>query len=319
MGGHARAFGLDVIGDIETLGLPPAPGPGTDRRTHVEIVTEPELDAGWPARGARRLMGLGQRGDAWEQSIDIHPEAGFRLFARDVGVAVVAPRGERVVSASAGPVGRVWRRFLVGRMLPLAAVLQGLEIFHASAVVLGDRVFGFVGPSGVGKTSLAARLVLGGAEFYTDDVLALDAGGDRVRAHPGAASMAVRAAEYEHLSEDDRRRLGTLADRDGKSFLILEPRSDPLPVGGLYYLHRSSGDSGVSIERQVSPPSPMLLGSSFLPSVATPERLAVQLAVCARLAGEVPINRVTIPPTVDAAELAARVADHAASLAEAEV
>src|SRR3712207_7852895 len=37
-----------------------------------------------------------------------------------------------------------WQRFLVGRILPWAAVLCGLEALHASAVVLDGRAIAFV-------------------------------------------------------------------------------------------------------------------------------------------------------------------------------
>ena len=311
MPGHARAFGLDVLGDIGTLGLPASASSGA-RRTEVEIVSEAELDACWPRDGARRLFSLGEDGAPFEQSIDLHPEAGFRLFARGVGTAVVSSSGERILSAAAGPVDRLWRRFLVGRILPLAAVLQGLEIFHASAVSIAGRVFGFVGPSGVGKTSLAARLVLRGATFHTDDVLALEGAGDGVRAHAGAATMAVRPAEYAQLSDPDRRRLGKVVDNEGKSYITIEPPGEPLPVGGLYFLRRTAEGEALSIDG-TPPPSATVLGSSFLPSVRTPALLASQLEICARLAREVPLSRIAIPPTVDAAELAERIEEHVAS------
>ena len=57
----------------------------------------------------------------------------------------------------------LWQRFLVGQVLPFAALLQGLEVFHASAVVLGDRVVAIVGGSGGGKTSVGLNLVLAGS------------------------------------------------------------------------------------------------------------------------------------------------------------
>jgi hypothetical protein len=47
-----------------------------------------------------------------------------------------------------------------------------------------------------------------------------------------------------------------------------------------------------------------LLGATFNLSVRTPERLQRQLDLCARLAAEVPVLSLQIPPGVDAAAVA---------------
>ena len=63
---------------------------------------------------------------------------------------------------------------MLAQVLPLAAVLRGTHVLHASAVALAGRAVAFMGRSGVGKTTLAGRIVAHGARLMTDDVLAVD-------------------------------------------------------------------------------------------------------------------------------------------------
>jgi hypothetical protein len=121
-----------------------------------------------------------------DRTIDFDEELGYRLYARHFGLALINPNGERVLCAPPGAPDWSWQRFLVGRVLPWAALLRGREVFHASAVQVGGRAIAIVAPSGGGKTSLALRLVLRGAGFITDDVLALERTPDGINAYPGA-------------------------------------------------------------------------------------------------------------------------------------
>jgi hypothetical protein len=58
--------------------------------------------------------------------------------------------------------------------LPLWLESCGVTVLHASAVARGDRVVAFLGPSGVGKSTLCAELVGAGWGFVADDGLALE-------------------------------------------------------------------------------------------------------------------------------------------------
>ena len=64
--------------------------------------------------------------------------------------------------------------FLLGSAWGALCYQRGLIPLHASAVAVGDAVHAFAGPSGVGKSTLAAALAARGRAFFTDDVLILD-------------------------------------------------------------------------------------------------------------------------------------------------
>jgi hypothetical protein len=200
-----------------------------------------------------------------------------------------------------------WQRFLVGRILPWAAVLRGLEAFHASAVAIDGRAVALVAPTGGGKTSLALRLVAGGAGFLTDDVLALEAREAGVLAHPGASIAAVREAERQHIPMEAWRALGSELGVSGKTYLEV-PRADgPRPLRAIYFVRPGEG---AGIERVERPDPRALLASTFVLGVRTPERLRNQLDVCARIAREVPLFSLSIGPGVGSELAAAMLEEH---------
>jgi hypothetical protein len=65
----------------------------------------------------------------------------------------------------------------LNQVWPLAQGRVGRLMFHASAVALNDsECLAFCGPSGKGKSTLAASFAQGGYAFLTDDGLALEEG-----------------------------------------------------------------------------------------------------------------------------------------------
>lgn len=66
------------------------------------------------------------------------------------------------------------RLFLLGSVFGLLCHQRGLLPLHASAVRIGNRAIAFSGPSGVGKSTLAAAFVERGYPLVADDVLVID-------------------------------------------------------------------------------------------------------------------------------------------------
>jgi hypothetical protein len=308
---RSRAFGLEIESSFEAPGLPPATGPARGPRTRMDIVPAAEIDDGWPGEGATRV--LEERFDDGEpaRTIDAHPDAGYRLFARHFGLARISPSGDRVLCAPPDDEPWSWQRFLVGRILPWAAVLRGHEAFHASAVDFGGSAVAFAGATGSGKTSLAVQLVARGAGFVTDDVLAISREDDEIWAHPGAAIASVRPAERALIAPERWDTLGAVLGESGKTYVALRRADEPLPLAALYFLKR----------RQGTRPEPLpaldprlLLGSTFVLGVQTPERLRNQLDVCAAIAARVPGFELPVADGVSAEQLAATVHEHLGAL-----
>src|SRR4051812_46012884 len=237
----ARAFGLEISASFRAPGLPKATGSQRGRRVQVDLVSPAAIDRDWPAERATRVLEERFGRDTPERTIDAHPRAGYRLYARHFGLARLSPSGARILCSPPNVAPWRWQRFLVGRILPWAAVLRGLEVLHASAVTLGGRAVALIGPTGAGKTSLALRLVAAGGGFLTDDVLALDEEEGELRAHPGAGLLSVRPAEKETIDRSTWRRLGSVIGHSGKTYLALPRHESPAPLAGIYFLRSGTG------------------------------------------------------------------------------
>jgi hypothetical protein len=266
-----------------------------------------------------RLPSVGQ-GDTLLERRHADGSLGMRVARLDWGYLIEAPRhgtfrvaydGSRVeCDRLAEPLWR-WHRPLCAQALPLAATLRGLELFHASAVALGQRAVAFVAESGTGKTSLAIALSARGGALLTDDVLALESTAHGVLAHVGVPMANVAADQLALLAPSERNRIGVpIGTSDKVHVEVLNMSTGPMPLRAIYFLARSAEVERLAIE-PARPPDPReLLGATFMPHIVTRARLMTQLATCAQIAEVVPVFRLSVPARLTAAELACEVERH---------
>jgi len=312
-----QAFGLELEGTFRAPGLLEGEGEAGDgpRRTAIEVVSARVLDAGWPGTEAIRLYELRDTEGGVRLTIDEHLALGYRLHAPAYGRYVLSRDGGVVRCAPSRTAAWRWQSFLVGQLLPAAAVLRGLEILHASAVVIAGRAVVLTGRSQAGKSSVAINLLRRGTPFLADDVVALEPTESDVLAHPGPALASVRRSEADAIGTQELGRLGPTIGRDDHEVRLKIHRSSaPVPLGVLYALERG----GEAVEMAFEPASDprLLLGNRFSSFIAGPERLTRQLDVYAHVTRTTAMFRVAVPSTVDAATLAGSVHEHALSVLE---
>jgi hypothetical protein len=283
----------------------------------ASTVSLPGLEPGEPRRGRRPLTiqladrlepGAGEQLVEWRDAagvpgLVIHAdERGYHFDVRGTGRYELSPDGRHARCIPAPGAGFSWRRYLIGQVIPFASLLQGLEVFHASAVELDGAVVALAAGTGAGKSTLALNLHLGGAGFVTDDVLAVELRGDQPFVHPGLGAAKIRRAAHGLV---DHGRLAPPASSDAHESRYLVPAvPDPLPLETFCVLERSS-DRDVRVA--VADAAPFrLLASTFNLVVATPARLEAQLAVCAAITRHARVLNVSVPDRPDersAAEL----------------
>ena len=151
-------------------------------------------------------------------------------------------------------------RYLIGQVLPFAALLQGLEVFHASAVELDGSVVALAGGTGVGKSTLALNLHLGGAGYVTDDVVAVELRDGEVLAHRGLSVVKVRRAASDLV---DSALLGSPAlSHPHELRYLIDAVETPLPLGTFCILERSD-------DRSLESRKPAVPRGDFLPARST--------------------------------------------------
>jgi len=300
---RGRAFGVVLESSTPVGGLLSDTNGAQTRLVEWQAVSEDELGA---VGLAEALVDRRHDDGRPFMSVEHDPKLGYRIAAPGFGAHLVSDDGSLIRSSLPAESGDTWQRLFFAQALPLAAALNGLALFHASAVVVDGRAYAFVGLSGSGKTSIAAQLVARGARILTDDVLALEPAEGDIRAFAGPARISIERAELDGLGDDGRLRLGEMLEtptEDGKVQLETDPEAGPVPLGGVFLLSRSRTGS-VAVKRDPADRTQALLAAAFLGYLMLPRRLALHLEVCAQIAAGVPTFSVEIGEGTAAAEAA---------------
>lgn len=301
---RASAFGLDVVSPVRLPGLTFDAAAAPSRRVRMQLETARELERSWRPAEASSLLDRRHRDGKLMMTVHSHPELGFRIFAPHHGRHIVSRDGRSVRSMlPAGPSWR-WQRLMYAQVLPLCATLQGLELFHASAVELDGQAVAFIASSGSGKSSVATHLVAQAATLVTDDVLALEPVGDEILAHPGGGLVSVAEHELESVPPSLRPRIGAVLARADKVLLAPSRATLPSRLRGVYFLARNDRTDRLSVEVMSRPDPLPLLAGIFIAYVRSEERLQTHLDVCARIAASVRLAEVSVPAGTSAPEVA---------------
>jgi hypothetical protein len=296
---QAHAFGLQIDADVALDLLDGTTAVRTGRRLAISVAPGGADALGWPS--ASELISDERDGDdAIVFQMHAHPDAGFLIAGPDYGAFLLSPDGRHLVCATEGLASAVWQRMLIAQALPFAALLQGLEVLHAAAVVHDGSAVAFLGRSRAGKTSLALAMCHRGARFLADDVLAIEPLDDSLLAHPGTAVAGIDRDRI--LRTADAPPYATVATTTRERLVRVERASGPVPLAALLFLERDDrGPEQPVFRRDASPRA--LLAATFNFVLATPERLQRLLEVSA-LAAQLHVERIVVASTTSPAELA---------------
>jgi hypothetical protein len=298
----ATAFGLDIDTTEPISFLIGASAAPTGRALSLSVHTGDSARAHW-ASPSTLICDEVRPDGAVNFQIESHPDAGYLIAGPEYGAHLLSSDGRRLCCFPEGQPGSAWQRLLIAQVLPFAALLHGLEIFHASAVVRDGEAIAFLGPSRSGKTSLAQALCRRGASFLADDVLALEVREGRLLGNPGSPIAGVARSEEEHDSPPPEH---VVAENHRERMVRIHGATDPAPLSTLFFVdRRSEGPASPHFAPTADPQ--LLLAATFNFVLATPKRLQRLLEVCA-LAAKLRVELITsgsdtsVPELVDAIE-----------------
>lgn len=247
-----------------------------------------------PGRRSRPWLSIGRLAD------------GYRLHFPDMADFEVTTAGDRI---KCRPVARLapstLRHLLLDQVLPLALSRSGRLLLHASAVHiprLGSVAF--VGPTGCGKSTLAAALGLRGCQVLTDDCLVVEHS-DTSKKKP--RSMAVPGYPGLRLWRDSARGLGlerdaaaNVAHYTAKRRLVtasVKFRTSPSPIGALFVLGRRRRPTASARTRALGSRDRFmsLAPYAYVMDVEDRRQLTHMFRSLAMLAAHVPIVRLSLP------------------------
>jgi hypothetical protein len=297
---RATAFGLDIEATTPLSFLHHATAKPSGRPLSVSVHHGQSAGALWPADGELICDERLPDGEV-NYRIETHPGSGYLISGPEYGAHLLSADGRQLRCFPEGRPDGGWQRMLVAQVLPFAALLHGLEVFHASAVVQDGEVLALIGPSRSGKTSLALELCARGASFMADDVLALETRDGALFAHPGSPVAGV-ALEHERARQGDDADEHVIAVNARERIVRMAGAEEPAPLGTLLFLDRKAdGPERPSFEPK--PDAQLLLAATFNFVLANPERLQ-QLLEVAALAAQLRVELVACGPDTNVPELA---------------
>src|SRR6202161_55471 len=126
---RATAFGLDIEADTPLSFLSHASAKPAGRPLSISVHPEETARELWPAGGElicdERLPDGGVN-----YRIETHPDGGYLIHGPEYGGHLLSADGQRLRCFPEGHPDGAWQRMLVAQVLPFAALIGGLEVFH---------------------------------------------------------------------------------------------------------------------------------------------------------------------------------------------
>lgn len=195
--------------------------------------------------------------------------------------------------------------------LPLLMGVSGDLVIHASGVAVRGQALGFIGPTGRGKSTLAASFARMGHPFLTDDGLILDCAGQGYEVRPRRPILRLRPDSEAMIAQGPAAGMamaGEMADADDLPFKTrVAARADipfhetAVPLAALYVLVEPADVAAPVFERLAAPAAlSALMQHSFILDVEDKARLRGLFGRLALLAEAVPCFALDYPRRYDA-------------------
>lgn len=168
--------------------------------------------------------------------VDVSPNR-VRLTWGGVGDLLIEDGQRITVVPGPGADADALRLFILGAGLGVLLHQRGLLVFHASGVVINDRVVGFIGAKGWGKSTTAATLHQRGHALVSDELLVArfdDQGQPRVI--PGSPQIKLWADALISTGGDPDSTVRVRSGIDKFNVNAVSIAPNELPFHGLYLL-----------------------------------------------------------------------------------
>lgn len=239
-------------------------------------------------------------------------DSGYLVRVHEFADFFIDPVGREVIcSPESRTSAQTLRHLFINQVLPLVLNLRGQDALHATSVLTAAGLCAFVGPSGTGKSTLAAAFQLAGYPVLSDDCLVVREESERIVATPAYPGVRLWEDTVAALRHEDSLAL-PVADYTPKLRMTVSGQVNEFfgharPLVRIYALVRSTdGELGETL----TAPSiePLSRGTAFLELVASlfrldpsdREMLTRQFRFVERMLSLVTIRRLILPNALSA-------------------
>jgi hypothetical protein len=206
----------------------------------------------------------------------------YRVAVEDMGLFIIEADNGGIVFMDPG---NDWAdegtidEALLGPVLSVALATQGTFLLHASALLVEDRAFAFLGDSGSGKSTLAAYLAstIDGWQQIADDALPIAASPDGPTILPHFPQLKLPASDQVSMATSERAQLGGV-------YLLNIPGEPSMPAA----VQLGNRDAATS-----------LIQHTIATSLFDDYLLEPHLDLCASIAAQVPVQYLVYPHDED--------------------
>jgi len=221
------------------------------------------------------------KNNMYGNTIYMKGEGGITSYVEGFGGIKVEGKERIIISPekSAEEIG--FRFFVFGTGMALLLHMRGVIALHGSAVCINNKIIGFIGNSGSGKSTTAALFNSEGYPLFTDDVLAVDIEGQRVVAYKGSPYIKLNPDSAERVTGKSASKLGKVYPSSPKRVYETKNKKelDKREVKKIYVINRKNrkqSSKKINEERIEGKESCMrLIENSYVP------RLLGKEAICA--------------------------------------
>ena len=232
---------------------------------------------------------------------------GYLLRFPEIADFFVDPEG-REISCAPEPETpmETLRHLLLDQVLPLVLNLKGREALHATAILTPLGVCAFTGPTGAGKSTLAASFLRAGYPVLSDDCLVLEEDDGHILAIPAYPGLRLWEDTLDALGENFSLSQPVAHYTSKKRLVLDSPLNDfpkrSYPLVRIYSLVRSDVNEG-NISHSSTIIERLSLRVGFMELIQTVFRLDIndrsmlvrQFRFLERIVSRVPVRRLHVP------------------------
>lgn len=245
----------------------------------------------------------------WNGS-DGNPSALFYRLADDYLIRFpeiadfrVSARGEDIACLPSTGSGERWQAVYQQQVLPLLPSLTGDPVYHGAAIAFKDVAIAFLGPSGFGKSTLAAAFAARGYPFLGDDCLQLSEAADgEVHVQPHADHIRLWQDSIDALAPSQA--ITAHARGSTKPHLAasaaLPHCNRALPLRRVYVLGDGLVDTATVTPLSAASTIMGWTRNAFVLDIKSPTVLQRSFSAATRLAQHVPGRHLDYPRSYDA-------------------